>query len=52
MKEEVESHQLIRKRLEQEVQVLTDRMHMVENAAESLIAEDSSLGEGSSAIPR
>nr|XP_019705878.1 kinesin-like protein KIN-12E isoform X1 [Elaeis guineensis] len=52
MKEEVESYKLIRNNLEQEIQVLTDRIHMVENAAESLIAEDSSLGEGSSEIPR
>ncbi|XP_017696808.2 kinesin-like protein KIN-12E isoform X2 [Phoenix dactylifera] len=52
MKEEVENHQLIRKRLEQEIHVLTDRMHMVENAAECLIAEGSSLGEESSEIPR
>ncbi|KAG1338676.1 putative kinesin-like protein KIN-12C [Cocos nucifera] len=52
MKEEVESHQLIRKHLEQEIQVLTDRMHMVQNAAQCLIVEDSSLGEGSSEIPR
>ena len=52
MKEEVESYKLIRNHLEQEIQVLTDRIHMVENAAESLIAEDSSLGEGSSEKPR
>lgn len=52
MKEEVERQQSVRRCLELEVHALTRRMSTVENAAENLIAEYSTVEGEKRQIPR